>query len=329
MKFLIKAKKTVMGVYSILTGRGGAFHTEEERLIRTYYSQQTESHPEPGIVVMVDGRTMHGGLSDRLRGIATVFDFCTKYNVPFHLHFTYPFRLEDYLAPNETDWTIDDAQISYHPLEAMPVLLMLHLLPHKLHHFYLKRVWKHHQDKQLHVYTNTHFADNRYSQNFSRLFRPVPMLQQAVEKELREIGSPFTAMVLRFQQLLGDFKEGDYKILPANERAQLMERCLKKVDELHTQQGAEGRVLITSDSRTFLEEAHHRFPYVHIITGEVVHMDYTLDAAYNTYLKSFVDMLTLSHAEKVYLLKTDDMYKSGFAYRSAAIRNVPYEYVEF
>ena len=58
-------------------------------------------------------------------------------------------------------------------------------------------------------------------------------------------------------------------------------------------------------------------------------MDYTTHAGYQTYMKSFIDMLTLSHARKIYLLRTGDMYKSGFAFRAAAINDVPYAYVEF
>ncbi len=70
-------------------------------------------------------------------------------------------------------------------------------------------------------------------------------------------------------------------------------------------------------------------PYVRIISGKVVHMDYTLNASYDVYLKSFVDMMTLSHAEHIYLLRTGKMYKSGFAFRAAAINKTLYECIEF
>lgn len=102
-----------------------------------------------------------------------------------------------------------------------------------------------------------------------------------------------------------------------------------QIDKLHKQTGNNKLILLTSDSITFLNEAAAHLPYVRTIKGKIVHMDYTLNATFDIYLKSFVDMLTLSHADKIYLLKTDNMYKSGFAYRAAAINNTPYEYVEF
>ena len=281
--------------------------------------------------MMIDGRTTHGGLSDRLRGCASVFGYCQEKGIPFYIHHTYPFPLEEYLVPNTINWQISDAELTYNTQDAQPIILMLHLIPLKLHRFYLNHLFRHQEwkHKQFHIYSNTLIDDKHYANNYQNLFRPVDCLHKAVSHNCAALGGKeFIAVVLRFQQLLGDFEEGNYPILPTEQAQALIEKCLKKISELHTHEKGE-QILVTSDSCTFLRAACNRFPYVHIISGKVVHMDYTTHAGYQTYMKSFIDMLTLSHARKIYLLRTGDMYKSGFAFRAAAINDVPYAYVEF
>lgn len=74
--------------------------------------------------------------------------------------------------PNRYDWRITDKQISYHPEETLPVLLQVKLLPNKLHRLYLNYLISKYPKRQLHIYSNALFADSRFSQNFSDLFRP-------------------------------------------------------------------------------------------------------------------------------------------------------------
>ena len=87
--------------------------------------------------------------------------------------------------------------------------------------------------------------------------------------------------------------------------------------------------MVTSDSGRFLQEITKQLDFVRIIPGKVVHMDHTSDANFDTYMKSFEDMLLLSKADKIYLLQTGDMYHSGFAKRAAMINKKTYEEVVF
>ena len=50
---------------------------------------------------------------------------------------------------------------------------------------------------------------------------------------------------------------------------------------------------------------------------------------FETHLKSFVDLLMLADAEKLYLLVTDDMFHSGFAESASLINNRPYEVIKW
>ena len=333
MKLIKKLGNLIIGLADIYLLKGhGHFHSEENRLLSTYYSSKESSGTFlPGVVMMVDGHTMHGGMSDRLRGIASVYGYCKEHGIPFHIHHVTPFRLEEYLEPARVNWLTSDQEMTFSRTSAQPVILMLHLIPSKLHRLYLNWLFRHKdwQRKQYHVYSNTLLYDRDYAANFQALFRPATRLEQAVESECKSIGGAYVAMVFRFQQLLGDFSEGDFEVLPADKRKPLIEKCLAKMDEIHKRRESGTKVLVTSDSTTFLTAAQATFPYVHVIAGKMVHMDYTANADYQTYMKSFVDMLVLARASKIYLLRTGNMYKSGFAYRAAAINNVPYEYIDF
>lgn len=136
-------------------------------------------------------------------------------------------------------------------------------------------------------------------------------------------------MVFRFQQLLGDFKEQGYKVLSKEEQEELVKKCIEKVNTLHEERHPDDIILVTSDSGRFLQEITRQLNYVRIIPGKVVHMDHTADAAFDTYMKSFEDMLLLSKADKIYLLQTGDMYHSGFAKRASMINNKEYEEIIF
>ena len=98
-------------------------------------------------------------------------------------------------------------------------------------------------------------------------------------------------MVFRFQQLLGDFKEDGYQILSVQK--ELIEKCINKVEELYVLYHSGQKILVTSDSITFLKTIRKQKNYVSIIPGKVVHMNYTSEAEYKVYMESFIDLLML------------------------------------
>jgi hypothetical protein len=46
-------------------------------------------------------------------------------------------------------------------------------------------------------------------------------------------------------------------------------------------------------------------------------------------MKTFLDFFVLSHSQKIYLLLTGKMYRSGFAKRAAKLHDVPFEVIRF
>lgn len=316
-------KEYIRNLIFVFRQRGG-FHDEENSLLKKYYNASAKSVKHQ-IVFMVDGRSVHGGLADRLKGICTLYEYAKSHNIPFRIYFKYPFLLQKYLEPNKYDWIISDEELDYNKNGCKCILLNTHQLPREFHKLYLDIVCK--KYTQLHVYSNSDIYIDKFYENFHELFKPSERVRHDLEKNLNAIGAKFVSITYRFQQLLGDFKERNYKTLDETSKDELIIKSLKLIEEVH-EKHPDKRILITSDSISFLERAD-KYEYVYIIPGVVVHMDYTSDADYIAYEKSFIDLLMLSHAEKIYLAYTGLMYRSGFAYCASLIGNVEYEEIKY
>ena len=324
-------RSCLRGLYYLFFRPNKGFAKEEQKIKDKYYSSEAPKKDisKTTIILMIDGRSIHGGLTDRLRGITTIYEYCKCKHIAFKLNYVYPFPLANYLAPASYDWRIAARDISYNSKQSKVVVLNDYQLDIQLHKLYLDSVVRRNKDKQIHIYTNTYFYDNLFAISFKELFLPTPPLQEAIAANLKHIGNKYVAMVFRFQQLLGDFKEDGYKILSTSEQEALIGKCINKVDELHRINHPNDIVLVTSDSGKFLQKIVQKLDYVRIIPGKVVHMDHTANAAFETYMKSFEDMFLLAKADKIYLLQTGDMYHSGFARRAAMIDNKCYEEIMF
>lgn len=279
------------------------------------------------IILMVRNETTFcGGLSDRFRGITSVYQECKRQGLDFKIHFETP-NLIGYLEPNEYDWYIKDEDICYDTKRVYPcTILTYHSLEDKREPEVQQRILRWFLKKnyeQIHVYTNMRSADPEYGQLFHELFKPVKELQELITNHVIALGGEkqYNAMVFRFRQLLGDFKEGG-DTLPEIDREQYIQRCMNTVIGEHKLQ-PDQKLLVTSDSSTFLGRLSV-LPYVYVIPGEVVHIGFTYDAAQKTYMKSFVDYYVLSYAKKISLVRDKQLFHSGFALRAAMLNGAEY-----
>ena len=327
--------KDIQNVFQNLFKQRGKWRREVVKYVTKYYSEDAPraTNTEKLVVCMVDGRMHHGGLCDRLRGIVSVWSVCRAMNIGFKVFFRYPFSLEEYLMPNAFDWTISDSELCYNSLDAFPLFCGTngtHVEQGFQRMWFVKNFKK--DVKQIHVYTNAHLEKGSgFMPLFNELFKPSPILQQTVDNVISNIGKPFIAVTARFQQLLGDFKEGDgeFDVLPPDEQSLLMERSLKAVENIYMSQKNRLPILLTADSERFLDYATGRLPYVHRVPGNLVHMDFASSMAHEAQLKSFADLLALSYAERVFLIKTGKMYNSGFPRIGALIGGKPFKLIRF
>lgn len=327
--------KDIQNVFQNLFKQRNKWRREVRKYVTHYYAAE---HPhatnkEKTVICMFDGRMKHGGLGDRLRGMISVYAICKANGIPFKIYFNSPFKLETYLKPNKVDWTIAEEALCYNSDDAFPVFCGTngtHVEMPFQRRWLLKNFNK--EVKQVHVYTNAFLEQGRNFKNlFDELFCLSDDLSAVVDACMKEIGGPFISVPCRFQQLLGDFKEDNCAVLPPDEQQNLMERSVHEIEKIHDSLsgGVKHSILLASDSTRFLDYASSKLGYVHRVPGKIAHMDFSSDADYQVHLKTFADLMMLSKAEKLYLLKSGAMYNSGFPRIAARIGNKPFQLIRF
>lgn len=297
------------------------------RFLSKYYTRNNEiKNVKPYVIYMADGRVIHGGLVDRLRAMVTLYVFSKKKGIDFKIHFSSPFSLSDYLEPNLYNWQINDNNISYNSCVSKAIVVKSNRIDEDKN--LENRLGKDIGTVQLHVYTNAFSKSIDFKKEFAELFKPSDALNEAIAVNLSRLSNDYVSITFRFQQLLGDFKEGNYRILDDSDKTKLIGRCDHFVNEVRQKHSTINKILITSDSSSYLKHVKEKYDFVYIIPGEVLHVDYTDNDSDLAYMKSFVDLFMLSRAKKLYNFSTGAMYRdSGFAAFAATIGGKPYERV--
>ena len=294
------------------------------------------------LIFMVDGKWMHGGLTDRLRGMASAYKFATEHNLDFKIYHTSPFLLQEILEPNKIDWLIDEKQISKNCSVAKPVLLYRE-------DFNNDSALERQLDKtheQFHLYSCVDTLGGKFAEYFNELFKPSTLLAQEIEHYGKLLGENYTAISFRFQNKLGDFKEFTFKELPEKGKQELKNAALNAIKDSgsgagmtnqdnnkseKTTQGnnASAKILVTADSPSFLAEAA-KLPNVVIVKGNSIHIDFNSSKKAVDYLKAFTEFFLISKAKsaKLYRNRKYKTYPSNFPKYAASLGNVPYEVVE-
>lgn len=269
-----------------------------------------------GVICMLDGKIHHGGLTDRLRGILTIYRETKKRKLPFYISWTSPFRLEDYLLPAEVDWRIDSEDIVYEKEYAFPFFNDDETDFHSALRmkFGLKQI-----RPQIHVYSNADNAKGEYRELFRELFRPSEALKREVESHQEKLGEKYDAYTFRFLQLLGDFRDCNPNILSESEALALIEKCGAELLNLINQPDSASRILVTSDSKRFLDYVGKLDPRIYIVPGEIRHIDFYNNSPDSVWMKTFTDQFLLMGARKVTRMCSGKMYKSGFPRFAAEI----------
>lgn len=295
------------------------YRRKARRHLRQYYSEDAPRSvtSDRMVVCMADGKCHHGGLADRLRSFVTYYGYCLEYGLRFAIHFDFPFRLEDYLLPNRYDWRLRPGELTFNSREAHAVYMdnTSDEGPRELRYQrrMSRKLLSDERYIQHHLYSSFYYDEANFGRYFHELFRPAPSVGAALERERGALGARYISVSARFLELLGDFKEPKATLqLEEPQRVELIARCVAKIEELH-EAWPDYRVLVTSDSRRFLE-ACRPLAYVHIAAGEISHVDVAGGADHT---KTFVDFLLISGAERVFQIKTPPMYGGNFSLRAA------------
>lgn len=299
------------------------------------------------LIFMADGKWMHGGLTDRLRGMASAYKFASDHNLDFKIYHTSPFELQKILQPNNVDWIIGEKEISRNCEVAKPVLLYREdfnndsALERQLDS-------KH---RQFHLYSCVDTVGEEFPKYFNELFKPSPILEQELLHYRESLGESYTSISFRFQNKLGDFKEYTFKELPENDKRDLKNAAMNVLkNEMSHQVGHDrsdttlscppvsghpplvnetSKILVTADSPTFLAEVE-KMPNVITVKGKSIHIDFNSSKNATDYLKAFTEFFLISKASKAKLYRNRKYktYPSNFPKYAATLGHVPYEIVE-
>lgn len=278
---------------------------------------------QQALVFMADGKWMHGGLTDRLRGMTSAYKFAKEHHLDFKIFHTSPFLLQEIMQPNKVDWAIGETEISHDSAVAKPVLLYredfenISALERQLDASH----------EQFHLYSCIDSVNEKFPEYFNELFKPSPILEKELEQYGELLGASYTAISFRFQNKLGDFKEFTFKELKEADKQELMNAALDALKREVTD--SREKILVTADSPTFLAEAK-KLQKVVTVQGKSIHIDFNSSKNATDYLKAFTEFFLISRASKAKLYRNRkyETYPSNFPKYAALLGNVPYEIVE-
>lgn len=281
-------------------------------------------------IFMVDGRIPHGGMFDRLKGAITIYAIAESLKRDFRIDWTFPFDLRKYLEPNTYDWRIDENHMRWGWFNHNVVIAYgeidnpsrLWAMRRKETHFY----YGYNSLDKVNSHFGTHYD---WGVLYRELFRPTPYLQKYLDYYQQEIGSEYIAVHARFLNLLGDKTETDINPeLPKANRLTLMEKATAKVRAIMASYSGE-RVMISSDSMTFISYVSKEIPSAYIVPGTVKHIDTAGETDDAENIKMFTDYYLMAGARHVYSLWHEGMWKSAFPEYAAKIGGVAFTRIDF
>ncbi|MDR1782646.1 MAG: hypothetical protein LBR13_00065 [Dysgonamonadaceae bacterium] len=272
------------------------------------------------VIQIFNGSVHTGGLTDRLKGICSLYEMAKSNGLIYKLFFVHPFDLKKYLLPNKYDWTIDESAIKFNT-------------KHSAVYIYENRecaesfVRQNKTKYQLHIQCNSGESYKNFSFLFNELFRPSDYLRANLDLNKKLLENNYISISFRFQNLLGDFTESGSKPLDIMAKEKLIHKCLDAINEIKISHSEIPTVLITSDSNTFRNIATNTYSFLYIIPQEVGHIEFSNNGGDNT-LAAFLDFFLISGAQKAYQVRTKEMYNSDFPKFAAKLGEVPYKMIE-
>ena len=284
-----------------------------------------ECDPTP---VFITSYTL-GGLVHMFLGLMGCFKICKMLGFKLKIYMKTPFILDDYLLSNTYDWSISDDKYNSALKENNFVDFdyRCHDLEKLADLFFEKS--KKSKYSMLKAQPHRFISPIEFQLFFNDLFKPSEELQKNINTHLDKLGGKgnYISVTLRFQQLLGDFKEGNFHILDPSERELLISQCIDHIMDLHNKY-KEMKILVTSDSVSFLREAE-KLSFTYVILEEIYHPFEAMNVNTNSWMKSFLDFFLIKNAKKVYQILDNLMYDSAFPRYAAILGKLPYNVLDY
>ena len=303
------------------------FASHQMSILSSNYKLYTAKKNAPHrVICYMSANSVSEGLADRLRTILTSFVFADVNGRTFHLYHDKDFKLEEYLIPNEIDWRIKKEDISFglnrvalifHWRNSIPKLRW----PNREYHMYAAQTL-------VNLSTPSHLAD-KYTDGkvFQRLFKLSNRLQLIVDKAMQEaslIENEYIAFHLRFLNFFDPVELRGKVTSTPEQREDMLNKVNSIIEQVHQQQ-PDKKILLFSDSPSFLAAAHPS--YVHVLAGTV---GYIAKHGTNQAIvdKTFLDLIVMSKAAAIYSIIGNNIYGGGFSRQAALIADKPYHKIK-
>lgn len=297
----------------------------EPAFILKYYLHKKAENISVDYVYMADGKMIHGGLFDRLKGMASIYALSMVQGKKFGIYFKEPFLLEKYLVPRSYDWRVSESDMIYSYPQSRPIIAYSE-------HDQPKRVIRK-RDGQIHFYYGSNILDYinkqyeteyEWTALFNELFKPSPYLEEQIYKIRERQENKYIAFHLRFLNLLGDKVEKlAYPEMDADRKEHLINDCIDKIKVL-SRANNDCKIFVCSDSMIFIDRIKDQMPEVMIVKGNPKHLDNVAVISDADSLKLFLDIYMLVGAEKVFSIVGKGLYSSAFPDYAAKIGGCPF-----
>ena len=299
----------------------------EPFFVASYYLHRYQRDTNNNYVFMADGKMIHGGLFDRLKGAISIYALSKVHGRRFCLYFTRPFQLEKYLTPNLYNWKLSDSAIYYSYPYSRPVIAygesnnpsrLMKIKKGQIHFYFGGNI--------LEKINECYGTSFEWSKLYEELFKPSLYLQSHIDNLKGNIGLDYYAIHLRFLNLLGDkFEPLGGVVLKDDKKNSLVTSCLIAIRDIISKQPKSWKPVVFSDSMNFLSVIKNRMPDVFVVQGNVSHIDNGVNAKDSDNLKVFCDMYLMIGAQRVFSIVGNGMHLSAFPEYSAKIGNKSFE----
>lgn len=258
----------------------------------------------------------HSGIADRLKTVVHLYNISKANGYSFKLYWETPFKLCEYLKP-KYDWVCSSEDFEYSIYDTRIISevswrKMPCLRPHKQYHCY-----RYSGNVLPALFEDTGY---KWCELFNELFEPADILINAFNA--LGIENNYVAVHLRFVNALEKFENTyfDNHLDSEEERVKLIEKCKKGIQEI-IQMNRGKDVYVISDSKKFLKSLSD-ISVKTLDSSNIGHVSENSDS--NSQLKTFLDMLVMAKADKVYRIQSPELFKwSNFAVVAAKIGDIP------
>ncbi len=279
---------------------------------------------EPRAIMIFDPSTRYGGWIDRVKGMISVYELARLTGRSYRVYAGPTFPLDELVEPATFDWRIARESLRWNPLETG---------------FHVSRdrwtdsfaALRTSRRKTMFVETNLDYLPELHPEldrlaikklwgdRYRELFKLTPALESEVHAL---VDSTAIALHARFTSLLGDFRDVSSRALEPAARDRLLHACVERVQELARADAAR-RIIVFSDSVTFLRAVEAAAPNIVTIPGQPTHLDHE-SRVKDSLRKTLLDFNVMVRCERIVQLRLGGMYDSNFSRYASYVHNVPF-----